>query len=123
MDALDLNVGNITWGRILSWKFRPRSYVDLGEPVQQFRCATFRYPGTPRDHQVVVQKSGSSPSLHRERHTRILLNILHFFMHPEMCAYNLIAIEADPDNRDVRASISIERCQMSQVPGSQSLPY
>src|SRR6266566_1822997 len=121
MDVLDLNTRNISRWRIVGRKLRPRSYVDLGELVQQFRRATFSHSSASRDHQVVVQISSSSSSHHRQRHTSILLNIPHFFPRAEMSANNLIAIESHPHNRDLWASISIERHKMGEMPGSQGL--
>src|SRR5438552_4471140 len=74
MDVLDLDMRNISCWCIVRQKFCPRSYVDLGELVQQFRCATFRHSSASRDHQIVVQVVGFSTGLHRQRHTRTPLS-------------------------------------------------
>jgi len=122
MDVLDLDVGYISWWRIVGWKFRSWSNIDLGKLVQQFGCATFRYSGASLDHEIVVQVASSPSSDHGERNTRILLNVPRFFPRTKMGTHNFIPIKPNPYNRDLWASIGVERDEVSEVPGGESPP-
>ena len=55
MDVLDLDMRNIPCWRIVSRKFCPWSHVNLSEPMQQFRSATFRHSNASRNNQIIVK--------------------------------------------------------------------
>src|SRR5581483_1066879 len=79
---LNYNMRNIPSRHISRRKLRTRPYISLSQPMQQLRRTTFRNVGAPRDNKVVVQSTRLSARLHRERHTGILLNVLHFLYEP-----------------------------------------
>src|SRR5713226_6843082 len=111
-DVLNLDMEDIALRRGANGKFRFGSDIDVRESIQQFNCAAFGYSGTSPDHQVVIKYSRFPAGLQRDDHTPVSLDILQLLFGSDMAADNLIAIQTNPVERDLRTAILVDRHKM-----------
>ena len=122
-DPVNGDVSNVTRRRVVH-----RRKLDIGAEIsaskllKQLRSAALRDPPTAMDDDVFVEADLISCSgLNGQRDARITADVPNLPVLGQVSGNDLVAVQADPDDRDLRPSIRIERYQMRQRPAFKYL--
>ncbi len=121
INTFSSNAGNISLWRSIRSVRCTWGDIDLCQLVQQFGGATLGNSGTTIDHKIIIQSISFSARLHRECDPGFALNILQFLVEIQVSTDNFIAAKANPNNRDLRTAILVQRHKMSKMARSQCL--
>ena len=122
VDGFDGDVSDVARRCRVGQEFCAWANVDLGELVEHFGRSALGDAGASVDHEVVVQCVGLTSSFYGERDTGIATDIFEFLMVGDMSADDLVTVEADPDDGDLRTAILVEGDEMREMAGGEGLP-
>src|SRR5919109_4514034 len=102
--------------RIVHWRIlHPGSHITLRQPLQQFRGAAFFDVCLSIENNVLGQPHRTlCVCLERDRHPRVASNILDLHVFAKVSSNQIIAVEPNPDQGNLGATIAIEGDEMSQ---------
>src|ERR1700704_3543209 len=96
---------------------RPRAEIKRRQALQKRHCAAFGHPRISIDHDVFPQSSRVRfVTEEGQRNSRISPDVLDLLVHSqmEMAYHELVALNSDPHDGDLRAAVVIERGQMGE---------
>src|SRR5262249_12189541 len=94
----------------------------LGQVVQQGGRLAHRDARRSVDDEVLVEARAALPTgLPRDGHTGIALDVAEFVVVAEVTRHDVVAVEARPDDRDVRAAVGVDSDDVGQVAGGDGL--
>ena len=90
----------------------------LRQPLQQLRRASLRDPGTAVEDDVVPHAElVGARCLQRERDGGVALHVADLAMPGEVARDDLVPLDADPDNRHLRAAVGVHRHEVRERAG------
>src|SRR3954452_1081633 len=97
--------------------------VHVREFLEQLRRATFLDRGGAVDDRVLPQPGRLDlAALERDNHARLTLDVLELLLRwVEMAGEQVVAVEADPHARDLRAAVLVGRHQVAQRAGPDQI--
>jgi hypothetical protein len=75
------------------------------------------------DDEVLAESQGVGHlGLQRKRHTRVAAHVPQLLLLAQMTRDDVVAVEADPDDRDLRTSVAVERDEVRERGGLEHGP-
>lgn len=113
-DSVGGDVSDVARRRVVrSRKLHVGTKVGASKLLEQFRRTALGDPGTAMHDDVLIESDRvACAGLDGQRDSRVAANVSDLPVLRQVGGDDLIAIQADPDNRDLRSSIWLERHQM-----------
>ena len=90
----------------------------MGEPLQELRRAALLDRRAAVDDQVLAEPERVGlRSLDRDRHARVPADVAQLLLLAQVRGDDVVAVEADPDDRDLRAPVRIDRDEVGEPVG------
>jgi len=113
-DALNRDVSDVTRRRVVHRrKLDIGAKIGAGKVLKQFRSAPLRDSTAAMDDDVLIEANlVARAGLNGQCDARVTADVSNLPVLRQVRGDDLIAVQADPDDRDLRSSIWLERHQM-----------
>jgi len=113
-DAVNRDVSNVTRRRVVHRrKLDIGAKIDAGKLLKQFRSAPLRDSTAAMNDDVLIEANlVAGAGLNGQCDARVTANVSNLPVLRQVRGDDLIAVQADPDDRDLRSSVWLERHQM-----------
>jgi hypothetical protein len=115
-DPVNGDVSNVTRRRVVHRrKLDIAAKVGASKLPKQFRSTALRDSAVPMDDDVLIEaKLVARAGLNGQRDARVTADVSNLPVLGQVRGDDLIAVQADPHDRDLRSSVWLERHQMRQ---------
>jgi ABC-2 type transport system ATP-binding protein len=122
-DALD-GVAHQVAGPLRRRERGVRGHVDLRQAVEQVPCLVARLDGGPRvQHRVRIQEGAGHPRRNEGQHDPgVSFDVAQLRVPLHMAADEIVAVQPDPDDAHLRASVGVDRAQVGERAGLDQVP-
>jgi len=115
-DPVDGDVGDVTGlDRAGRWELDIRPKVDVSKLLEKCGSTSFRDASSAVDDQVLNEPALiMGVCLERQDNPRVLSDVAHFSAFGEVPSYDLVTIQADPDDRHLRTAIGFQSYEVGE---------
>ena len=117
-DPVNGDVSNVTGRRVVHWrKLHIGAEIGASKLLKELRCTALGDASTAMDDDVLIKSNlVACAGLNGQRDAWVTANVSDLPVLGQVSGDDLVAIQADPDNRDLRPSVRLERHQVRQRP-------